>query len=792
MKFTLAWLKEHLQTDASLSVVVETLTRIGLEVEDVQDPSERIGAFTIAKVLTAAPHPQADKLQVLTVDTGAEGGPVQVVCGAPNARTGLVGVFGSPGTYVPGSDITLKVTAIRGVESHGMMCSMRELDLSEEHDGIIELPDDAPLGVQYASWAGLDDPVIEIAVTPNRQDCMGVRGVARDLAAAGIGTLKPLDLPRIIEKGTSPIAIRTDDPSGCPAFFGRVIKGVKNGPAPDWLQRRLIAVGQRPISALVDITNYIMIGLGRPLHVYDLAKLSGALVARRARTGEKVLALNGKEYVLDDSMTVIGDDHMVHDIGGIMGGEHSGVTDTTTDVVIECAYFTPEAIARTGQTLNLTSDARTRFERGVDPAFLSDGLTIATKMIIDLCGGAPTAAVQSGEPPVSSRTIHYDAAAPTRLAGVQLSPERQRDILRRLGFGLDAAWNVAVPSWRRDVEEVADLVEEVVRIEGIDKVPSTPLPRSEGVARPTATAGQLIERSARRAAAAAGLCEAITWSFLSEAEASAFDGASWFLANPISEEMKVMRPSLLPGLLSAARRNLDRGLSSMRLFEIGRRYLEEGERPTLGLVLAGDRQERDWRTGPSRSFDAYDVKAAVYRLLDAMGAPIERLKVMTPVSGEYHPGRSASLRLGPKMILAEFGELHPALASRLDMNVPTMVGQIYLDVIPQHKGSSRTRSAYTPPQLQAVRRDFAFLAPLALQSDDLIRAVRSSDKDYIADVRLFDVFTGKGVAEGEKSLALEVILQPLLKSFTEEELRGLSEKIVQSAQKLGVRLRIGE
>ena len=788
MKFTLSWLKDHLETEATLDEVVATLTRIGLEVEGVEDPAARLGGFTIARVLSAERHPQADKLQVLSVDTGT-GDPVQVVCGAPNARTGLVGVFGAPGTYVPGIDVTLKVAAIRGVESRGMMCSMRELELSDEHGGIIDLPADAPVGASYAAWAGLDDPVIDVAITPNRQDCMGVRGIARDLAAAGLGALKPLDVPRIKEAFPCPVEIRTDDPDGCPAFFGRVVRGVTNGASPDWLARRLAAVGQRPISALVDITNYVMLDHGRPLHVYDLATLKGALVARRAKGGESVLALNGKTYVLDPDITVIADDVAVHDIGGIMGGEHSGVTEGTTDIVIECAYFTPEHIARTGQKLGLTSDARQRFERGVDPAFLGDGLAIATRLVQQLCGGDASTAVEAGEPPLAGRTLRFDTALTEQLTGLVVTPDRQRAILTALGFKVDAGWRVLIPSWRRDVDDAPDLVEEVVRIEGIDKVPATPLPRGEGVARPTATSAQLVERRARRAAAARGLNEAVTWSFISEAEAQAFGGGAWALANPISEDMKVMRPSMLPGLIAAARRNSDRGASSIRLFEIGRRYLADAERPTLGFVLAGERAPRDWKNGRAQAFDAWDGKAEALAVLAAAGAPVDRLQVMEPVSPVYHPGRAGTLRLGPRTVLAEFGELHPATARQFDIESPVIAGEVHLDAIPAKRIASHMRSAYAPPALQPVKRDFAFLVPADRPADDLVRAVRAADKAVIVDAALFDVFTGAGVPEGQKSLAIEVTLQPAEKSFTEADLQAIGARIVAAAGKVGGTLR---
>jgi phenylalanyl-tRNA synthetase beta chain len=788
MKFTLSWLKEHLDTEAGVEAIADALTRIGLEVEGVEDPSAKLGGFTIARVLTAAPHPQADKLQVLTVDAG-DGNPLQVVCGAPNARAGLVGIFGQPGAIVPANGMELRVAAIRGVESNGMMCSLRELELGESHDGIVELPEDAPIGTLYADYAGLADPVIDIAITPNRQDCMGVRGIARDLAAAGIGRLKPLDVPTIRSDVAAPIAIATQDLEGCPAFFGRAVLGVANGASPDWMQRRLIAVGQRPISALVDITNYVMLDHGRPLHVYDLAKLSGTLVARKAKAGESVLALNGKSYELDETMTVIADDAHVHDIGGIMGGEESGVSETTTDVLIECAYFTPETIARTGGKLGLTSDARARFERGVDPAFLGDGLAIATRLVIEICGGKPTEGIEAGEPPVGRHTFKYDPAATVRVAGIEVAGDRQRAILQSLGFGVDGSWTVSVPSWRRDVDGVADIVEEIVRIEGLDSVPSVALPRPDGVARPTATPEQKLERNVRRAAAARGLDEAITWSFLSEIDAAAFGGAAWTLANPISADMKAMRPSLLPGLIAAARRNRARGQQTIRLFEVGRRYLKEGERPTLGLLLVGDRAPRDWRAGKSAGFDALDAKAEVTALLAAAGAPADRLQVMEATGTIWHPGRSASLRLGPKTILAELGELHPSLLKTLDLDGPAVAAEIYLDAITARRESGRMRTAYAPPALQAVTRDFAFVAPRAMPADSLLRAIRGADKTAIVDVALFDVFEGAGLAEDEASLAVAVTLQPGEKSFTDAELQAISAKIVAAASKAGAKLR---
>jgi len=783
MKFSLEWLKQHLDTDASADAIAEKLTAIGLEVEDLSNPAEALAPFRVAKVLAAEKHPQADKLQVLTVDAGT-GETIQVVCGAPNARAGMLGVFGPPGTYIPGSDITLKVAAIRGVESRGMMCSSRELELGDDHSGIIELPEDAPVGAVYTHYAGLDDPVFNVNVTPNRQDCMGVRGIARDLAAAGMGKLKPLAVPQIEGAFPCPVPIRIEDPEGCPAFFGRAVTGVSNGPSPDWMQRRLKAAGQRPICALVDITNYVMLEHGRPAHAYDIAKLTGGLTARPAKPGEKVLALNEKEYSLETFMTVIADDRQVHDIGGIMGGEDSGVSEDTTDVMLEVAYFTPERIARTGQVLGLTSDARSRFERGVDPAFLDEGLAILTGLIVDICGGEPSAALRVGQAPVERRTIEFDFGRTKALSGIDVPEARQREILERLGFELNGT-TVTIPTWRRDVEGPADLVEEVARIEGYDKVPSMPLERAAGVAKPTATRSQLMERRLRRTAAARGLDEAVTWSFISEGEADAFGGADWRLANPISEDLKVMRPSLLPGLISAARRNLDRGASSVRLFEVGRRYLGDAEHPTLSVLLAGEKRGREWQSGKAQPFGPYDLKAEVSALLEAAGAPVANLQVFPDAGPTWHPGRSARLGLGPKTIVASFGELHPRLQKELNAPAGAVAADIYLDAIPAPRSPGRARVAYAPPPLQAITRDFAFLVPADLASDNLLRAIRGADKSSITGVRLFDRFDSP---EG-LSLAFEVKLQPSEKSFTDEQIGEISQRIVAAAEKLGARLR---
>ncbi len=799
MKFSLTWLKDYLDTTASVAEICDALNAIGLEVEGVEDPAEKLAGFRIAHVLTAARHPDADKLQVLTVDTG-DGQPLQVVCGAPNARAGMKGVLGLPGATVPANGMVLRKSAIRGVESNGMMCSTRELELGDDHDGIIELPEDAPVGTAFADYHG-SDPVIEVAVTPNRPDCMGVYGIARDLAAKGLGTLKPIAMPAFEAFDPCPVEIRTDDAQGCPAFYGRVVKGVRNGPSPDWLQARLKSAGQRPISLLVDLTNYLMLGFGRPAHVYDLAKLQGAVVARRAKDGEQVLALNEKTYTLDAEMVVIADEVQVHDIAGIMGGEHSGVSEATTDVLLEIAYFDPARIGATGRKLGLSSDARTRFERGVDPEFLDPGLDLLTGLIVELAGGTASEVIRAGSPPSAPKVVAFDPGLTLRLGGVEVPEAEQKRILESLGFTVGADWpknpDITCPLRRHDIEGPADLVEEVVRIHGLDKVASVALPRAEGVARPTATAQQKLERGLRRAAAASGLNEAVTWSFLPEWAAEHFASGNeppWVLANPISEDLKAMRPSLLPGLLMAAKRNADRGAAASRLFEIGRRYFRSNdglsdERPTLGIVLAGEKTPRGWQSGKAKSFDAYDAKALALQLLEAAGAPLANLMVMGEAGAQFHPGQSATLRLGPKTVLARFGMVHPATLKAFDVDGPIAAVELFLDAIPAKKGAAFARPGFTPPALQAVTRDFAFLVPASLAAGDLVRAVQGADKASIAGVRVFDVFQGQGVPEGRKSIAVEVTLQPGETSFKDADLKAIAEKVVAAAAKLGGELR---
>ncbi|MTI00042.1 phenylalanine--tRNA ligase subunit beta [Roseibium sp. RKSG952] len=797
MKFTLSWLKDHLETDASLDEIVEKLTMIGLEVEEVGDRAARLAPFKIARVLKAEQHPNADRLRVLKVDTG-DGEPLQIVCGAPNARTGLVGVLGRPGDYVPGLDVTLSVGKIRDVESFGMMCSERELELSEEHDGIIDLPDDAPVGESYAKWAGLDDPVIEIGLTPNRPDCTGVYGIARDLAAAGLGKLKERSREQVRGSYPCPANVKLafgDTKPLCKAFGLRMVKGLKNGPSPKWMQQRLIAIGLRPINTLVDITNYLTFDQGRPLHVFDAAKVKGDLVVRRGAAGESIEGLNGKSYGIDDSICVISDGQGVESLGGILGGEHSGCTEETTDVLIESALWDEDGIAATGRKLGVNTDARYRFERGVDPDYMLPGLEAATRMVLELCGGEPSEVVQAGDIPDSSNVIEFPYAEVKRLSGIDVPVAEMNLVLRALGFlvsGSGDVVKVAAPSWRPDIGGKADLVEEIVRIIGLDRVTSTPLPRQGSVAAKVLTPGQIRRNKARRMLAGRGLNEAVTWSFIPETHAEIFGGgaAELKLANPISADMSDMRPSLLPGLLTAAQRNADRGYGDVALFEVGQIF--RGDAPKdQSMVASGVRRGTAGLDGPGRHWSGaaqpvsvFDVKADALAALGALGAPVEKLQVYTDAPDYFHPGRSGALKLGPKNTLAVFGELHPRTLKALDIEGPVAAFEVFLDNLPQPKGkANRSKGALNASDLMPVRRDFAFIVDKDLQAETLLKAARGAEKNLISEVTLFDTYEGPGVEAGKKSLAIDVVLQPRQKTLTDEEIDAIAKKIIASVQK---------
>ena len=796
MKFTLSWLKEHLDTRASVAEIADTLTRIGLEVEEVFDPATALAPFTVAKVLKAEKHPNADKLQICQVDTGTE--LLQVVCGAPNARAGLKGVFAPVGSYVPGIDLTLTKAKIRGVELNGMLLSERELELSDEHTGIIELSPDAKVGTAAAKALGLDDAVIEIAITPNRPDCLGVRGVARDLAAAGLGKLKADPLKQV--KGTfpNPIPIKLDfnkeTASACPVFAGRVIKGVKNGPSPEWLQRRLKAIGLRPINALVDITNYISYDRGRPLHVYDADKLKGAIRARLGRKGETFKALDGKTYEVDEDMCVIADDSGVLGLGGVIGGEETGSTDATSNVFIESAYFDPKRTARTGRKLNIQSDARFRFERGVDPAFVVPGLELASALVLDICGGEASKMEIAGKPPKPNAPFAFDPKLVKRLSGLDLKGGEIKKLLNALGIELKGAppkLKAAPPSWRPDISVPVDLVEEVVRLVGVDRVQATPMPREAGVARPVLTEMQSRTRRVRRVLAARGLVEAVTWSFIPPDQARLFGGgaAELTLSNPISTELAQMRPGLLPGLVTAVQRNRDRGFADGALFELGQAY--RGPNPEDQFVAAaGVRFGRSALAGSGRDWsveappaDVFAAKADAVAALAAIGIDQSSLSVTREAPAWFHPGRSGALKLGPKVTLGVFGELHPDVLTKLGVDAPLAGFELYLDAIPAAKRKSLTKPALDASDLQAVKRDFAFLLDADVAAAEVLRAAQGADRALITNVGVFDVFTGQGVPQGKKSLAIEVTLQPREKTLTDAEIESVAAKIVAAVTK---------
>ncbi|HVY19302.1 MAG TPA: phenylalanine--tRNA ligase subunit beta [Bauldia sp.] len=799
MKFTLSWLKEHLDTDASLEQIVEKLTMIGLEVESVEDKAKEFAPFTIARVVSAEKHPNADRLKVCRVDISGGGPLTQVVCGAPNARAGMLSVFAPPGSHIPGTGATLEKGVIRGVESNGMLLSERELGLSDSHEGIIDLPANAPVGQSYGGWASLGDPVIDVAVTPNRPDALAVSGIARDLAAAGLGRLIDRTVQPVKGVGACPVKVVLDFgglPSLCPAFGLRLIRGVKNGPSPDWLQRRLRAIGLRPINALVDITNVITYDRGRPLHVFDAARVSGSLVVRRSKFTESVKALDGKTYALDPDICVIADNNGVESIAGVMGAERSGCSETTTDVFVESALWEPLNIAHTGRKLGINSDARHRFERGVDPAFMLPGLELATKLIMDLCGGRPTDILVAGEIPTPRTAIDFPISEVKRLAGIDVPAAEATRILDALGFTSKPGrgsgnFIVTVPTWRPDATAKADLVEEVVRIIGVDKVPATPLDRPPGVVKPVLAPIQQRTRRAKRALAARGLVEAVTWSFISHPRAIAFGGGdkSLVLANPIAADMSDMRPSLFPGLIAAARRNADRGVSDLALFEVGQIY--RGDRPedqftAASGVRAGtatvNGSGRHW-SGAAKAVSVYDVKADALALLDALGISSEKVQVSADAPGWFHPGRSGVIRQGPKTIIGTFGEFHPKILETLDARAPLAGFELILEAIPLPKAKpTKTKSPLVLSDLQPVTRDFAFLVDRSIEVAKVIRAAESADRKLIVATSVFDAFESAVLGRDKKSVAIEVTLQPIERTMTEQEIEAVAARIVAAVE----------
>ena len=794
MKFTLSWLRDHLDTSASLDDILYALTDLGLEVEGVTDPSEALGAFTIGEVLHAEQHPDADRLRVCRVLT--DQGEKQIVCGAPNARTGIKVVVAHPGAYIPGIDTTIKVGKIRGVESHGMMLSEREMQLSDEHDGIVELGTDAPVGQRYVDYAAKSDPVIEIAITPNRPDALGVRGIARDLAARGVGTLIDKPVEPVPGNGASAITVSLAGDVAdkeCPLFFGRTIRGVKNGPSPQWMQDRLRAIGLRPISTLVDITNYVTYDLNRPLHVFDAGKVAGNLVVRKARAGEQLTALDDQTYTFDGTETVIADDNGIESIGGVMGGLASGCTDETTDVFVEAAWFDPIATAVTGRKHRIQSDARYRFERGIDPEFTGTGIEIATRLILDLCGGTPSDVVKAGEVPDTTRSYPLDPARVESLVGMDIPAPRQIEILESLGFTVTETGgklSATPPPWRPDVLGTADLVEEVARVTSLTLLEGKPMTRAPGVAAPVLTRAQGQDARMRRTMAALGLDECVTYSFIDRDSAELFGGGTdaTRLGNPISSEMSHMRPDLLPGLLQSAARNQARGFNDLGLFEVGPAWdggePENQHRRASGLRV-GHTGPRDPH-GARRAVDVFDAKADAQAVLAALGAP-DKLMVLRTAPDWFHPGRSAVLSLGPKTPLAAFGEVHPKVLTALDLRGPAVGFTIYPDALPKPRKQGTTRPALAISDLQAVERDFAFVVDADTAADQLVRAAQGADKALIEQVSVFDVFDGPKASaqlgEGKKSIAIAVRLQPRDATLTDKDIEAVGQKVIAAVAK---------
>ena len=813
MKFTLSWLKTHLDTDATLQRITDTLTRIGLELEDVEDRGAALAPFRIARVIEATQHPNADRLRVCKVDTGDD--TVFVVCGAPNARTGMKGVFAPPGSFIPGTGITLKVGEIRGVRSAGMLLSERELGISDEHAGIVDLSADAPVGVPYAQWAGLDDPVIDVSVTPNRGDCFSVRGIARDLAAAGIGTLKPWQPATIAPKFTGGPRWQIDYPEYCPWILGRTIRNLRNGPSPQWLQDRLTSIGLRAINALVDVTNFFTIDLGRPLHVFDVSKLAGDTLTLRHGAGESLRALNGKDYTLTPDDCAIADAAGTQSMAGVIGGEPTGCDETTTSVFIECALFDPVRVALAGRRHGIVSDARQRFERGIDAALMPDAIEAATAMILELCGGEPGAVTAAGAQPDWHRTATLRFARIASLGGSDIPPDAAVESLQRLGFTVQSrdaeSVTVAVPPWRNDVaapielvqadeldpaiaakaaegcaaiEPEADLVEEVLRLRGLDAVPPVSLPRMSPVPRATLTTKQTRTELARRTLAAQGLAECVSFSFMAANEAALFGETPepLCLVNPIAADLDQLRPSVLASLVLAAKRNAARGYPDIALFEVGPEFAigaPHGQRLVAAGLRAGS-TPRNWLAA-SRPIDAMDAKADLWTVLAALGVPLDALVLTPDAPSFYHPGRSTTLRQGPKTVLGSFGELHPRLLTALDVAGPIAAFALDLDAIAEPK--RRRRAAPDLPAFQPVRRDFAFLVDTSVTADAVLRAARGAERALISSVSLFDVYQGGSLPEGRKSLAIEVVFQPREHTLTDAEIDAAAQKVVAAVTK---------
>ena len=800
MKFTLSWLKQYLDTEASAQEIADKMTAIGIEVEEVIDRAKAFDGFVVGYVKEAEQHPDADRLKVCKVDVG-DGTDRNIVCGAPNARAGIKVAFAPVGSYIPGIDVTLKKAEIRGVPSEGMMCSERELELSDEHNGIIELDETAEIGAPLAPVLGLDDPIIDISVTPNRGDTAGVYGIARDLGATEIGTFKPVTAPTIKATFDTPQTITLHDEKACPLFLGRLIKGVKNGPSPKWLQDQLRAIGLRPISALVDITNYFCIGLNRPLHVYDADKLEGNIHVRLSKGGEELSALNDKEYTLKEGMTVICDDKKVLGLGGIVGGTETGSEEDTVNVLLEAAYFDPITTAMSGRALQIDSDARYRFERGIDPSFTYAGMELATQMILDLCGGEAGSVVEAGGVPDIRTTYEFNLEKTAKLGGVIIPEAEQIAILNSLGFETvkksEGVYDVTSPYWRHDLEGSADFVEEVLRIYGFDKIPTISVKRDTATSQPALTPQQKFVSKAKQMLATRGLNETITWSFLDDKKATLFgeyeqgQKESLTLSEPISQDLSVMRPSVLPNLIEAAKTNKARGFGDVNLFEVGPVFksveLVKGQNLVIGGIRTGSNSPKHW-TNETRKVDIMDVKADILALLPLSGANINpQISRNTPAY--YHPGRSGALSLG-KNIIAYFGEIHPAVLQSMGVKDTVVAFEIMIETIPYPRTKGTAIKLLESSNLQPLTRDFAFVVANDVRADETIRAIMGVDKKLITAADIFDIYEGVGVEDGHKSLAISVTLQPMDKTMTDEEIEDISSKIIQTAEsKLGAKLR---
>lgn len=796
MKFTINWLKRHLNTDATDEEICTTLTNIGLELEEFEDKAAQFAPFKVAYVESAEKHPDADKLKLCKVRT--DNGVVQVVCGAPNARTGMKGIFAPSGTYIPGLDVTLKPTKIRGVESNGMLVSEREMCLSDEHDGIIEVNESYEVGTPMVEVFGLDEKLIEIGLTPNRADCAGVRGIARDLAAAGLGTLKDQtqDIKPVTTTSPCPIDVKIED-DGCSVFYGRLIRGVTNGPSPAWLQNILKTVGLRPISALVDITNFMTMDQARPLHVFDATKLKGGITVRATKDGESLEALDDKTYSVMDGAVGITDESGLIGLGGIVGGTSTSVDENTVDVFVEAAYFEPMRIARTGRDLGVQSDARYRFERGVDPAFTKDGLEMATRLILEICGDDTSQVseiVHAGQDPAFERKINFDPAFTKKLAGVEIDEKEQFDILKRLGFAI-AGNSVSVPSWRGDVEGAADLVEEIIRIYGFEHIEPVSVRSAKAVTGAAETVTLERTRLARAAMTARGFYECVTWSFMPKDLAQHFgsnDNAALTLSNPISSELDQMRPSILPNLIAAAGRNSDRGYDNAALCEVGpvfRSSKSDGQDYMAAGLRSGEGASKHWTVEKASHVDAYTAKADVMRVLEACGAPAANARISRDAPEYYHPGRSGTLALG-KNVIAQFGEIHPAILDAMDVKGPMVGFEVFLDNIPvaRKKGTAKKLLALSP--FQPVCKDFAFVVKNSVAADDVVRAILAADKKRITAADIFDIYDGKGIDDGHKSLAVAVTIQPSDATLSEEDMEGIMNDVIDAvANKCGGVLR---